>query len=268
MAGSSGNGARSVRSRIWTNYLQRAWHSLQSLRQPGNALPVLQSLAILAGVSLVFYQSLLAVLFLLPLIAPLTRRFQRRRKEQRRARLMAEFRELLSSLLTALKAGYAPENAFREAYKEMIFLFGEDGQISVELLQILHGLDNHIPLEDLLYGFAARSEIEEIMEFADVFAIAKRRGGNLTEILERTDGLIRDRIDVENEIRLLLASRRYEQTVMDIVPFGIIIYIGTTSPGFFDAMYHNAFGILVMSACLAAYLAAFRLSERIMDIKV
>lgn len=181
---------------------------------------------------------------------------------------MGEFRELLESLVTSLKAGYAPENAFRESYKEMVFLFGNESGICKELSMILRGLDNHRTLEELLQAFAARSDVEEITEFADVFAIAKRQGGNLTEILERTDNLIRDRIDVEGEIRILLASRRYEQTVMDLVPFGIIVYIGTTSPGFFDAMYHNAFGIVVMSACLAAYLAAFHLSERIMDIHV
>lgn len=247
------------------NLLQRA---LQFLRTPDNALLVVQSLGILVGISLIFYKSLLATIVLLPLIVPLTRRFKARQVEKQRARMMGEFRELLSSLVTSLKAGYAPENAFRESYKEMLFLFGDNSGICKELSRILRGLDNHRTLEDLLQTFAIRCNIEEITEFADVFAIAKRQGGNLTEILERTDGLIRDRIDVENEIRVLLASRKYEQTVMDLVPFGIIIYIGTTSPGFFDAMYHNVFGILIMSVCLAAYLAAFRLSERIMDIRV
>lgn len=218
--------------------------------------------------SVIFYQSVLATLVLLPLVIPLTRRFKARQVERRRAQMMGEFRELLESLVTALKAGYAPENAFREAYREMTFLFGEESGICKELTYILRGIDNHRSLEDLLQTFAAHCDIEEITEFADVFVIAKRQGGNLTEILERTDGLIRDRIDVEGEIRVLLAARRYEQMVMDLVPFGIIVYIGLTSPGFFNAMYHNAFGILVMSACLAAYIAAFRLSERIMDIKV
>lgn len=229
---------------------------------------VLQSLAILMVIAMVFYQSLLAVMVLLPFVVPLTRRFRTRQEERRRVRLVTEFRELLGSLVTALKAGYAPENAFRESYREMAFLFGEDSSICMELTRILRGLDNHQTLEDLLRAFARRAGVEEIREFADVFAIAQRQGGNLTEILERTDGLIRDRVDVENEIRVLLASRRYEQMVMNLVPFGIILYIRVTSPGFLDAMYHNLFGILVMSTCLAVYLIAFRLSERIMDIHV
>lgn len=265
MAGLLARGVQSIRSGIPASSLQRV---LQFLREPGNAVLVLQSVGILAGVSYIFYQSFLAMIPLLPLAVMLTRRFKVQQIERQRTRLMTEFRELLESLLTSLKAGYAPENAFRESYKEMVFLFGNESGICKELSWILRGLDNHRTLEDLLQTFAARSGIEEITEFADVFAIAKRQGGNLTEILERTDRLIQDRMDVEGEIRVLLASRRYEQMVMDLVPFGIIVYIGVTSPGFFNAMYHNVFGITVMSACLAVYLAAFRLSERIMDIRV
>lgn len=265
MAGLLERGRQCIRSGTRASSLQQV---LRFLKVPGNAVLVVESLGILMVVSLIFYRSLLAMVPLLPLVVPLTRRFKTRQTEKQRARMMGEFRELLASLVTSLKAGYAPENAFRESYKEMAFLFGNDSGICKELTRILRGLDNHRTLEDLLQAFAARCDIEEITEFADVFAIAKRQGGNLTEILERTDSLIRDRIDVESEIRVLLASRRYEQTVMDLVPFGIIVYIGTTSPGFFDAMYHNLFGILIMSACLAAYLVAFRLSERIMDIHV
>lgn len=228
----------------------------------------LQSLGIVMIIALVFYRSVLALIGLCPLMIPLAQWFRTRRKEKARAQLMAEFRELLQSLVTALKAGYAPENAFREAYKEMAFMFGSDSDICSELTRLLRGLDNHRTLEELLQEFAARVDVEEISEFADVFVVARRQGGNLTEILERTDGLIRDRIDVEREIHVLLSSRRYEQTVMNVVPFGIILYISITSPGFLDSMYHNVFGVLVMSGCLLGYLLAIRLSERIMDIRV
>lgn len=218
--------------------------------------------------AIVFYSSIWAFVLLLPFAVPLTRRFQRQQEERERVRLMAEFRELLTSLVTSLKAGYAAENAFREAYREMVFLYGDGSRICTELTRILRGLDNHRTIDELLHEFASRACIDEITEFADVFAIAGRQGGNLTEIMERTDGLIRDRMEVESEIRILLASRRYEQTVMDLVPFGIIVYIGITSPGFFDAMYHNVLGILVMTVCLAVYVAAIRISEQIMNIQV
>ncbi len=79
---------------------------------------------------------------------------------------------------------------------------------------------------------------------------------------------IQDRIDVEREISILVSSKRLEQLIMDVVPFGIIAYIGISSRGFFDVLYHNPTGIAVMTLCLAVYVAAFRLSERIIAIRV
>ena len=59
----------------------------------------------------------------------------------------------------------------------------------------------------------------------------------MTEILARTSALIEERMDVENEIRIMLGNRQLEQRIMDLTPFMIIFYIGVTSPGFFDVLY-------------------------------
>ena len=117
-------------------------------------------------------------------------------------------------------------------------------------------------LDDL----AERAGTEEIREFAEIFRIAKRGGGNMTEILSRTAALIEERLDVENEISIMLGNRRLEQRIMDVTPFMIIFYIGITSPGFFDVLYHNPEGIAFMTLCLGAYLCALALSEKILAV--
>ena len=53
---------------------------------------------------------------------------------------------------------------------------------------------------------------------------------------------------------------------MDAAPFLIVFYIGVTSPGFFDVLYHSPEGVLFMTMCLAAYLGALVLSERILAV--
>ena len=172
------------------------------------------------------------------------------------------------SCLTALKAGYSCENAFRAAEEEMIVFYGKHSEIVHGLNRIVGGLDSNVPLEELLRGFASESRSEEIRDFAEIFAIARKSGGNMTDILQRTISQIQNRMDVEREIRVLMSSKKLEQTIMDVVPFGIIAYIGITSRGFFDVLYHNTAGILIMTACLLAYLGAFVLSEKIAAIKV
>ena len=117
-------------------------------------------------------------------------------------------------------------------------------------------------------GERGRGVGEEIREFSEVFSIAKRGGGNMTEILARTSLLIEERLDVENEISIMLGNRRLEQRIMDITPFMIIFYIGITSPGFFDVLYHNLEGAAFMTLCLGAYLSALVLSEKILVVNL
>ena len=52
------------------------------------------------------------------------------------------------------------------------------------------------------------------------------------------------------------------------MPFGIILYMSLTSPGFLEVLYGNLFGVAVMTGCLAVYLFAWWLGNRIVDIEV
>ena len=238
------------------------------IRLPRSPVFLLEGAVLIGIIAYLFYDSFLAALFLSPLLIPYYRRRAREKLRRDRKELSSQFREALAAIITALKAGYSAENAFAECRREMQFQFGEKATITVEMERIVKGLENHIPLEKLLRDFALRWQIEEISEFAEVFSIARRSGGNLPEILERTASVIRDRMEIDTEIDILLSSRKYEQKIMEGIPFFIIFYLGLSSEGFFDVLYHNPAGVLFMTGCLAAYLAAVLLSDRIMAIEL
>ena len=221
-----------------------------------------------AGVAWLFYQSAFAMLFLSPIPFVYCRYRIGMDRDHYRKVVSGQFRELLNCVNNALRAGDSPENAFREGYKEVRFEYGDYAPVTIEMERVTGGLDNRIPLETLLEEFAERAGTEEIREFAEVFRIAKRRGGNMPEILARTSTLIEERMDVENEIRIMLGNRRLEQRIMDLTPFMIIFYIGVTSPRFFDVLYHNPEGAAFMTMCLAAYFGALVLSEKILAVTV
>ena len=258
----SATGRKRMNSRILSNLKWREYLSGQGI------LYFLEGAALAAAAAWLFYQSALAMVILMPLGIPFSMYREKGRREKEKRILSEQFRDLLGSVNNALRAGDSPENAFREGYREMVYEYGERSPICRELVRVVNGLDNRIPLETLLEDFAGRADTEEIREFAEVFRIAKRGGGNMVEILARTSVLIEERLDVENEIRIMLGNRRLEQRIMDITPFMIIFYIGQTSPGFFDVLYHNVTGIAFMTICLGAYLAALVISEKILDVSL
>lgn len=182
--------------------------------------------------------------------------------------MKVQFKDALQSISSGLQAGYSVENAILEAQTDMRNMYGEKGLITKELENICVGLRLNLTAEELFLELAKRSGIEDIRQFGQIFAISKRTGGDLTSVLRICGENICEKIETEEEIRTTIAAKCFEGRIMDVVPCLIILYVDMTSPGFFDCLYHNAFGVIIMTVCLAIYLGAVLLSERMMRIVV
>ena len=68
-----------------------------------------------------------------------------------------------------------------------------------------------------------------------------------------------NRVQQKRMVRL-----RQELKVMLIVPFGLLLYLRLTSPGYLDVFYHNLFGIVFMSGSLVVIAVAYIWSQRIL----
>lgn len=218
--------------------------------------------------SMFFYRSFAAVLLLAPVGLWFLKMLGRRKEKERKQRLRNEFKEAILSVAANLRAGYAVENAFRETLQEMAILYGKETVIYRELYKIVQGLANRISIETLMGQFAKKAKLAEIQEFADVFSIAKRSGGNLTEIIYETTEIISEKIEVEKEIQVLTAAKKLELNVMSIIPFAIILYVSATSAGYFDVLYTTTAGRTVMTVCLGIYGAAYLLGGKMTEIQV
>lgn len=178
--------------------------------------------------------------------------------------LESQFGEAIRGVDAALKAGYSIENAFVQSGKDMERQFGKESFICNELQTIRRGLVINITLEELLADLAERSGSEAIEDFAKVFAIAKRYGGNMSEVISNAVETISLRIETRNEISTAVSGKKMEQNIMKLMPFGILAYVGISSPGYFDPLYGNMTGIAIMTGLLAVYLTAYFLGDRIL----
>ena len=226
----------------------------------------IQGIMLMVLISYVFYRSAFAMIFLMPLIFPFLNRKRMGCIKKRTNRLTLQFREMMHSVTAGLRAGYSIENAFERSYDDLMLLYGKDEMLTIEAEKIKRGLRNNRNLEEILDDLAKRSGIKHIKDFSEVFRIAKRSGGNLPAILDKTSESISDQIDIKRDIDTQISAKKMEQHIMDAVPAGIILYIDATSPGFFDPLYHNPAGIALMTVMLAVYAAAFILGEKILEV--
>lgn len=227
-----------------------------------------QGICLIGCISYFFYHSVYAFFAGLPFLFFYFKKKEKECKKKRKERLTLQFKDGIQAFSAALSVGYSIENAWREAYEDMKLLYREEEDMMMEFAYMMRQLENNGVLENLLLDFSERAGISDIWDFAQIFAIAKRSGGDLNGIIKKSVDTICGKIEVEREIQTSLASRKYEQKIMSVVPIAILAYVSLTNPHYFDALYHNPAGIVLMSFCLILYGAAFLGGEKIMEIEV
>ena len=188
--------------------------------------------------------------------------------ERRNQKLLEEFVNGVRVLNTALQAGISMENAWKEVQKELQVMYGENSLFFREVKEINHSVALNVPIEKLVLQFAYRSGLEDIITFAELFAYGKRSGGNWKRMIGDVVQHIQDKYDARKEIEVMVASKKLEQQVLNVIPMGILLFLQFSSWEYMSVLYHNIMGILCMSVCLLGYGGAILLSEKILHIQV
>ena len=215
-----------------------------------------------------YYRSAWPAMVLWPLGVWHYRRLEKECAERKKSEFLVQFKEAIQSMASSLHTGYSVENAVKETQKEMLLMYRKEEMICRELRFMVQQIYIHIPVEQIFEEFAARVRLDDVRNFASVFAAARRSGGDMTAIIQNTVNQIGDKIDVRREIDTLLAAKRYELKVMSVIPYVIIAYMALSFPEFTDCLYKNPVGAGVMSVCLGVYLAACVLGARLVNIEV
>jgi len=229
---------------------------------------VIAALVIFAVVYL-FYRSIL----LSAMLCPIGTLYLKHKKTQiinkRRNELNLQFKDLLISLASSLSAGRALENAFESALGDLLVLYPSDEAFIIkETKVIIHKLSLNITIEEAISDFAKRSKIDNIKNFSDVISICKRTGGNLIEAIKNSSGIISDKIEMKQEIETLLSARKFEQKILNIMPFGMIFILSISAQEYIQPIFNTTLGRGAMTACLLLLIASFLISNKIMNIKM
>lgn len=192
----------------------------------------------------------------------------RRIKEKKRKELLIAFRSLIGALDSALAAGYSLENAFLSAEQDMRQLYSEKSLINIELKSMKQKLLIRIPLWRLFFELGEKNNLDEIKDFALVIETAQKTGGNTIKIIRRTVENISMKIDVDQEIQVMVAAKEMEKRVMTVMPPIIILYLRVANGNFMKPLYEGVASILFMTICLGLILVADAIGEKIVRIEV
>lgn len=176
------------------------------------------------------------------------------------------FKDWLFYLKGGLSAGQSIERAIIKNKDSFLGSIRINHPFRRGVEQIYRGLELHIPLEECIRKMSVETGVEAMEDFVIVFQIAKKQGGRMTSILEKTIQQIYDKIDLRQEIYAMIAAKKMEQRIMCIMPFVILFFVGMASGGYFQPLYHNLQGRCIMTICMFVYLFGVWWGERLTEV--
>lgn len=219
---------------------------------------------LIAGLAILWYDNLWWFLALQVLLLPYGIYLKQARRKKDAKMYEKGFYDYLQVLLPSLQAGYSLENACLAASQELRQMAGGDHPFVKKLTILEHGIEVHIPLEDLFSELAEETENEEIYQFSIILRIIRNMGGNSIDILRNSMMRIQKKMETSEEIRTLLSGKIYEKNLMVMMPFFMVIYLRIANPNYLQALYHTIVGQILMSAILAGIIACFYWTEQIL----
>lgn len=227
------------------------------------------AVVVIFAVAFVFYRSFILSALLMPLALLYPRLKKRDIIARRKKELNIQFKDMLYSLSSSISAGKTVEAAFREVLKDLAVLYPEPATfILVEVRRIISRLEMNETLEAALSDLAMRAKLEDVDNFVNVFNICKRSGGNIAEVIKNTSAIINDRIEVGQEVDTLLAERKFEQKVLNIMPILMILLLSASAPDYMSPVFSTGAGRFTMSVSIVLLIAAWFISAKVSDIKL
>ena len=191
---------------------------------------------------------------------------QEQLRKKRQKALSIQFRDMLESITASLAAGDTVHQAFEGAYRDTCLQYGAESDLALELEQLLLAPQSGLRLEEMLQDFAQRSGLEDIESFSNVFSVCYATGGNMRDVMRRTHDIITDKMAISAEIETKLTSNRLELNVITVAPIFLMLMLRFTNQSFAEK-FATFGGVVCITIAIAIFAAAFRMGQKIIDIK-
>lgn len=181
--------------------------------------------------------------------------------------LRRQFRDMLEALSTSLSAGKNVTESFLDVYNDLKTQY-ESGSYILEEMQIINsGLANGLNIEEILKDFGYRSGNGDIQDFANVFEVCYRRGGNIKDTIRNTYEILNDKMNITEEIETIVSGSKNELMVMMVMPPVMVGMMKGLSPDF-ASNFTSSSGIMATSVAVVLFVAAYFVGRKVLEIKM
>ncbi len=216
-----------------------------------------------------FYRSFIAALLVFLMSSfTIKRKIQTKIDNDRQFKTRA-FIDLLQILRRLSASGLSLTQSFSQAKKEIEMMYSDE---SAWIRQELVLINTRIELEQSPVGalkeLGERESINEIVEMSSVLGVLTSYGGEISVQISKLARSITERLETEQEIYQLTASKLFEQKILFYLGYAMILLLNQTMPEMFRVLYLTLTGRAVMTGVLIIMLFGKMLGTKLARIEV
>jgi tight adherence protein B len=188
--------------------------------------------------------------------------YVRRARSQRLRKFESQLPDALDMMGRALRAGHAFPTALKMVGEEM------SAPLADEFRAAFDEVNFGISMQDALTSLAARVPVTDLRFFVIAVVIQRETGGNLAELLANISSIMRDRIKLFAQVRVLSAEGKMSAWILSLLPFSAALMIQITNPQFLEVLYTDPVGLKMIAGALFMMGLGVLAMRRIINIRV
>ncbi len=170
--------------------------------------------------------------------------------------------DAIDLMARALRAGHSLSSAIEVLSEQAA------GPVAQEFQAVFQQQNFGLPMRDALLAMAERVPSKDLRFLVTAMLVQKETGGNLTEILDRTSYVIRERIRIEGEVRTHTAQGRLTGWILSLLPIALLVMLNLINPGYSAVLLHDPTGQKLLYAGAALIAIGSFIISKIVDVQV
>jgi tight adherence protein B len=215
-----------------------------------------------AAVALYFGMTFFMTLIAAVIMGALPLAYVFRARGNRMVRVEQQLPDALDLIGRALRAGHAFPTAVKMVSDELSDPIG--GEFRTLFDEVNYGVSMHTALLNL----AARIPVTDLRYFVIAVLIQRETGGNLAELLDNIAAIIRARLKLFGQIRVLSAEGRLSAWILTLLPFGVAIVMNLINPTFIGVLWKDPMGLRLVGGAVLLMIFGIFWMWRIVKIHV
>lgn len=187
--------------------------------------------------------------------------YVKRAARKRQEKFEEQFPEATDLIARALRAGHALPTALQMVGDEIADPVGAEFRLLFE--QQNYGLS----LPEVLRAFGDRIPLLDARFFVTAVLTQREAGGNLSEVLDRLSGVIRERFKVKRQVRVVSAHGRITGMILGALPPVVAGLLFLTSPDHIRLLVDDSLGVYMIVTAIVLQVTGVLIIRRIVNVE-